>query len=371
MKHKNYDLNDEIRKKIEIWIKNKAIVSYSEICENFNWKKTNGDSKSAQIKILEKNYEFKYIGSHSHKKFLFYGIKDKNLINNPLTQKGKYFSIDKIIMEKLNLIKNGTLNGSILNISQQLGIINFNFFYTKSNLDDVEVNLGYPKYFLVDFIEVINKRISKILERSLNRLEKLGYIELTKDIILKPMDSKFTKRAEKEDKENIDKIRKSTIKEIGYFSIEELIKDGKGFVYRNALEQKLKQNNIKFFYENYNIKRISRKAEKIDMDEHKNLINEFNLLFTDNCITNLENEIINLNYKEKYKKISLKTYFALNKFLIDCLIYNKSIYNLKNKTILENNIEINTSKLENGYMWMFLNNIYGNLYIKTYNENIK
>lgn len=371
MKHKNYDLNGDIRKKIELWIKNKTAVSYFEICEEFNWEKNKGNSRIAQIKILEKNYEFKYIGSHSHKKFLFYGIKDKNLINNPLTQKGKYFSIDKIIMEKLNLVKDGYLNGSILNICQQLGIINFNFFYTKSNLDDVEVNLGYPKYFLVDFIEVINKRISKILERSLNRLEKLGYIELTKDIILKPMDSKFTKKAEEEDKENIDKIRKSTIKEMGYFNIDELIRDGKGFAYRNALEQNLKENNIKFFYENYNIKRISKKAEKIDIDEHKNLINEFNLLFTSNCTINLEKKITNLKNKEKYKKISLKTYFALNKFLIDCLIYNKSIYNLKKQTILENNVEINTSKLENGYMWVFFNNIYGNLYIKTYDENIK
>lgn len=366
MKHKDYTLTNQMKKQIEIWINNKTPVSYSEICKKFNWEKEKCNSKKAQIKSLEKNYKFEYVGSHSHKKFLFYENVQKNLITEPLEKRGQYIVLDKIIMERLNLSESGSLKGSSLDIVEQLRLINYNFFYTMYNLDSIKSSLGFPIYFLNSFIDVIRERISKILERSLNRLVTNGYIKLKKEIIIKKFNNKYPKSATEEENKEIEQIRNKTIKELGYKTINEVIKDGRGFEYRKELNRNLRSCGIEYFYENYTIEKNHKGINMIDKREHARLINDFNSLFIKNCILSFRKKVNNFKNNEKYEKLSAETYFQLNKFLVECLLDNNSVFNLKAKTIKDNGIERHCSSLENGYYWTFINNVYGNLYKKIY-----
>ena len=363
MKHKDYTLTNQMKKQIKIWIDSKTPVSYSEICQKFNWEKEKCNSKKAQIKSLEKNYKFEYIGSHSHKKFLFYDIIDKNLVIKPLEKRGRcqYIILDKIIMEKLNLSESGSLKGSCSHLVEQLRLINYNFFHTKYNLDNVQYNLGFPIYFLNSFIDVIGDRISKILERSLNRLSSNGYIELKKEIIIKKVNMEYPMAATKKDNKEIKKIRNKTIKELGYKNINEVIKDGKGIEYRKELNRNLKYSGIEYFYENYTIEKIHKDVSTINRREHIKLIYYFNSSFVKNCILSFKNKA---NKLKNNKKLNTETYFELNKFLVECLLDINSIFNLKTNTKKENGIEKHCSDLEYGYQWKYINNVYGNLYKK-------
>ena len=372
MKNKDYTLSDEMRRIVEYWIQDKIPISYSEICQKFNWEKANGNTKRAQIGILEQNYEFDYIGSHSHKKFMFYGIKNKNLTNMVLTKRGEYTKyIDKIIMEKLNISKNGSIDGSYLNIAKQIGLLHPNFFYAKSNLFDVEFSLGFPSYFLNSFLDLVSKRISKILERSFRRLKNAGYIQVKKEVQIKLINSKFTMAANEQDKKNILIAKEKAIRELGYGKIEEIIRDKRGLDYKNNFNKNIKKYGIDFFYEVYIIKKIYEEIESINSEDHLKIINEFNYLFIKNCISNFRKEIEKFPNKEKYKRTSQKTYFELSKFLVECLLDNNSIYDLKTKTICKNGERNHCSQLESGYFWTLLNNIYGSLYIKDFSYSQK
>lgn len=315
-KNIEYEITKDIKNKIKFLIDKKELISYTELCKKLNWKVADGNTKKKQIKILEQEFEFEYIGEHSHKKFLFTGIKEKNILTKPLTNKGDYTIIDVIIMEKLNtkVLQGKTLEGSRIKVSTELQIINKNLSLTLSNIEKVAILLGYDTRFLNDFVEKTTKKIRNILDRSLERLEENGYITTAIKPYVKFIGVKYPCPQGNETSQKIMKAEDETLKKLGYNSYKEVKDNKKVFIYNKLLNEELKKYKIDYIYDHYIINKKSKKNENITINT-KNIIQI--------------NQNIVRNFTATYKNIENNNYYLLNKFLIDNLIDIKSKLNIK------------------------------------------
>lgn len=325
MENKNfeYKITKDIINKIKILIYTKELISYKELCQKLNWKVSKGNQKIKQIKILEQEFEFEYIGEHSYKKFLFTGIKEKNILIKPLINNRDYTIIDVIIMEYLNI--NTSLTGSLIKICTKLNIIHKNFLLSLNNSEKISEFLGYNKKFLEKFLENTSKKIRDILKRSLERLKENGYITVEKQTYVKFIGAKYPFHADQKTFSEIQKAKYDTIKNLGYSCYEEVKKNKKILIYNKMLNEEIKKYNIDFFYNHYIIDKKSKKSEKITINK-KNIIQI--------------NENIIKKFTKSFKNKGNNNDYLSNKFLIDNIIDIKSTLNIKDMLLeLENEDE--------------------------------
>lgn len=346
-----------------------VIMNYRELCVLLNIKETGGTAKKAQLKEMERYFNYTKNGN----KFIITEIYDKPLEKTDKrndTIYGQY--IEKLILDLLvnqeNENNKYTLNFSANKLFEYLNMINKNYSYCLENKQKLAVYLEMDKAYIKDFYNNTYSKLTATLEGALKRLSNKMLIFWSKVITVSRYENIVengivTSRIEvhniasNSEANYIIQIEKQVSELMGCKTKREIILMDKLKEFNKNVIALIKENDSDFnyYYRSYNINfnnYVQKEQKQLEMILSNNERTKLKIGLNDTLVDNYKqsNEtryqyhLDNKKYigKSPYKSEQIKVsanYIKNDNTLVDTVI------NYKTKDITDN-IEIKYNELK-------------------------
>lgn len=307
--------------------------TYKELCDLLGWKKTGGDTKKAQFKVLDSKVSYIEIKEGRTIKYIITEIYSEqkqiedNRSNNGLDVYKT--NCDILLMNMLSDNSNKDQQVTTLyltknNIWELLGFINASFKDAKNNKTEFLKDNGISKLGFNDFYNMSYSKFIEITETTLNRLKRQRYInswynslqvceieyEQEYDFrgypkvnsegekVYKEIHKHYKPSKEMED--NIIKIEKEVLTELGYSTTYTISLSNNYREFQRRVNNRLKElYDIAYYYKvyeiNYNSISIVEEYKRDFEEKKKHLLSN-----NENILSWFDNKLIAIN--DKYIK---------------------------------------------------------------------
>lgn len=240
--------------KIENLKVNEKIKNYKVLCEVLEVEPKTSNSKKAQLKELER-----YCKYHKEKtSFIIDEIYSEPLPEVENLKNNKYsMHIEKLIIHMLSMCPinkdTKTINMSRNGLYLMLHLINQNYTVGRNNINSFSRYLDIPTATVFDFYNNTSIKMNSTVERTLNKLQRQCLIKWEFRTAVKTKKTETIRLATEKEINIILEAERSTLKEFKCNDKQEIFLKGKWNKFNTAVLEKIKGNNIQYYFKTYYI----------------------------------------------------------------------------------------------------------------------
>lgn len=334
------------------------IKNYKELCKLLEIEESNGNTKKAQLKLLQNAIKYIQVG---HKFKIIEVSNDLTQFNNQVEVNSKRKDINYIgdiellVMNLLSNIDNDTLIISKSKILRELYMVNHNYHECKKRTTKLSNYLNIDTGLINEWYDSTGSLLKRNLEKSLDNLKNNSLVKWNKVImvceqipivpIIKPhiiIDendeeviqyvinsncNSYFRMSTKEERLFIMDVETEFKNSLGIYNDNELVAIGKYDDMKEYVNSKLLERyNISFYYEAYEIEYIGKNVKKaLDREIEQFSKDKLNSGIIDRINFNIQNKISVFNRKLLINNID------------SMLLVNDGQYSRADAQYLENN----------------------------------
>lgn len=284
--------------------------SYGDMMDYFGWKKKGGDSKKAQMKMIESYLDLEKVGRYGLKITEIKKDVPKAEPAKEIGKKATYLEYMKPII--LNTLANGyradhCIICTKVDFLQKTAIVNEDYKYWRMNSEKASKELGIPKDVLDYFFNATYDNSAGSIETVLNNLKRDSYLTWSIDWVIKKESEKLERPANNEEKEIITQAQRDVLDELGCRNTAEVHFKNKQREYTKKFGEKCKVKGIEYGYLGYIIistKQLDEMA--LEVKEEKDLLSKINEISYDKALMTGSNkqEQLKKEYRELQERMS-------------------------------------------------------------------
>nr|DAH73356.1 MAG TPA: hypothetical protein [Caudoviricetes sp.] len=288
--------------------------SYGDMMGYFGWKKKGGDSKKAQMKMIESYLDLEKVGRYGLK---ITEIKEQIPTREPEKEKtgrkSDYLDYMKPII--LNTLANGKRGDHCIVCTKKdffrtMALVNDSYSKGKLNTDKIAKIQNFPSDVVEYFFNSTYDNARSSIETVLNNLKKGCYIDWRVDWIIKKKGESFEKEAVGKDKEDIIQAQRDTLDELGLgkkATLRDIFLNGLTDEYYKKMGSKCEAKGMEYGYIGYIIITTKQFEEMaLEVKEEKDLLNKINNIAYEKTLATgkRKQEQIKKEYKDLQEKIT-------------------------------------------------------------------
>lgn len=315
-------------------LRKKVYKNYKELCSELGWEYKTGNSRVKQLKELKSLCKYHKDGNKIVIDKIF---KSKN-INN---LKHKYEELDYLLLNYFNKFNKSIIFKTLNKLLIQLNLVNSNYEYGLVNRNKVSNYFQINIETVSDFYNSTQTKLKSIVNGSLDRLQKQGYIKYKYTYVL--VKNKEYYIPDYEDNIEIENIEEYVLSELECYDKRDVFIKGK---YKDFIDKVneyiILELDVDKCYKGYYIYLTDKfKTLKINNKKFKKQLND---KIVNSCIESCNKRIENV-FKNNIG--IAKNAWDINRQRIDYLKESKIIINMF-VNIKSNNIVDELKKCNNG-----------------------